>query len=143
MADDPWKRFRERAAPKKQGIGTLKDRRTATSAAPTPTITPIGAQEPSSELKDWLEQVPLLLEQLNHLYNMYISGVEGRPPIEKRKHVENLLAKVAAAPKHSSTIRFKCSGVIQGAQMQFERWDKLIRGLEVGTQRRRMGGKKA
>lgn len=133
MADDPWKRFRDRNLKKNEtNVVTLKQRRqNIASGAPK--------AEPVDELTQHLEQVPMLLEQLGHLYNMYMSGIERRPPVEKRKHLEHVIAKIQAAPKATSSIRFKCSAVVQQAQAHFERWDKLLRKLETGAAKRRAG----
>lgn len=136
MADDPWKRFREKNVKpfKKPG---------ATSAPKE--AAPLGSskrvREEFQDVHQLLEELPPLIEQLNNLYNMFIAGVEKRPPVERRKFLENQIQRLINMPKTSSTLKFKTQAVVNQATTHMERWDKLIRKIEVGALKRRLAAK--
>ncbi len=140
MADDPWKRFRQRVIDKKPRNLIGGDSGSATDRL---TQKPAGAPgQPVDELGQWLKDLPTLLEQLGHLYNMYLAGVELRPPLEKRKLAVNLTSKIIQAGKNSPGMRFKCATAVTAAQTHFDRWDKQLRALEAGEFKRRLQKKK-
>lgn len=82
------------------------------------------------DLNAWVEQIPILIEQLNHLYVMYFQGIEKRPPIERRKVLVNLMYKIQNASKSSTVVRFRAQTLVGQIQTQLERWDKQLRARE-------------
>jgi hypothetical protein len=136
MADreDAWARFRKRDEEKKKPGGSKGALALSTEAGSEKSI----AVE-DQDLDTLFLQVPNLMEHLNNLYNMYIAGVEKRPPIEKRKLLDRIKNAIVDAPKPTASSRFKSSVLTAQIQTGCEKWDKLLRALELGNLKRRRG----
>ncbi len=85
---------------------------------------------PVSKLEDLIEKIPPLIEQVNQLYNMYLSGVEKRPPIERRQYLDQCIAQLGAFPKPTQAAQFKATTLLQTYQTHRDRWDRLLRAKE-------------
>jgi len=85
---------------------------------------------PVSKLEDLIEKIPPLIEQVNQLYNMYLSGVEKRPPIERRQYLDQCIAQLGAFPKPTQVAQFKATTLLQTYQTHRDRWDRLLRAKE-------------
>ncbi len=96
----------------------------------------IAAPAASSErLTQMIEQVPGLIEQVNNLYNMYFSGAEKRPPIERRKHLDQQMLSIQMTAKPTPAIQFRATNVMSTYNTHKDRWDKRLRELEIGKKR--------
>lgn len=130
MADDAWKRFfdkQKRAEKAGAANNTARARaeREGTIQAPVVKRTPDQSEET-------LKQISTLIDQLSHLYNMYLQDVEQRPPVEKRKQLETLMNQITAGIRGSTQERFRASVILQQAQTKIELWDKQLHKLESG-----------
>jgi hypothetical protein len=96
-----------------------------------------GAEAPQvHKLDELFSNIPVILEQLQNLYNQYIAGVEKKPPLERRKVLENLIAQMVALPKTTPAQQFRYNSVYSSYQSHKERWDRMIKDLESGKIRR-------
>jgi hypothetical protein len=88
----------------------------------------------TDKLHELLERIEPLMEQVHQLYNQYFSGLEKRPPLERRKQLDQAMEMIALLPKSTSSLQFKCSTVRTRYMSFAEQWDRKIRQLE--SQRR-------
>lgn len=89
-------------------------------------------ENPEEKFKKLFEQVEPLLEQLNNLYRNYVNGVEKRPPLERRKRLDQLITTLQMLPKSTSKMRFDFQMMFARYQTQSALWDKMLRKLEAG-----------
>lgn len=87
---------------------------------------------PDEKFIKFFEQVEPLLEQLNNLYRNYVNGVESRPPIERRKRLDEMMSVLQLLPKSTAKMRFDFQMLFARYQTQKVLWDKMLRRLEVG-----------
>ncbi len=122
MAEDPWKRFRER-----------EDERDAQeSIRPETTKKP----EESHTLVDGMEEAQKLIEHVNALYNQYLSGAINTPPSEKRRVLDRMMLTLSRAPKYTPTVNFKWGSVNASYNLHKEKWDRQLKALENGKIKR-------
>lgn len=107
----------------------------AAAASSSPTARPAAERLPSL-----IAQAEPIVEQLNSLYNQYIAGIEKRPPLERRKHLDQLIATILSAGKPTPALQFRCQTLLNHYQTHRDRWDKMMRDLELGKIKR-PGGK--
>ena len=93
----------------------------------------------AADLNETIQKLEVMTDQLNTLYNQYFAGVEKRAPIEKRKQYSSLLQTLQDLPKPTLQARFRSNAMAVRFQSQMERWDKLLRKLEAGNLKRRLG----
>ena len=91
------------------------------------------------KLDDLLARAEPLVEQLNNLYNIYASGAELNPPIERRKNLEQVMVTLQMMPKPTPGALYKYTAIQGKFQTYRNRWDKLMKDLESGKIRRRVG----
>lgn len=92
----------------------------------------------SDKVDQLLTQAKPLIEQINALYNQYISGIEQFPPNDKRKMLEGLMAQIQSMSKPTQSIQFKANSLLQHFMTYREKWDRILRDLEAGKIRRRV-----
>lgn len=99
-------------------------------------------QDTNEKLRDMMEQVEAMLPQLDNLYSFYAKGFERRPPLERRKQLDQLIRTMEAMPKNTQTLRYKFSGIQQSYNSHREKWERLLRDIESGKIKRpvRHGG---
>jgi len=117
--DDPWRRRRDR-----------EDKREAEESKVSSAVT--GNPSDNGKLLELLAQADSLIEQVNNLYNQYISGAEKLVPVERRSLLDNLMAKIMVTEKSTASLRFKFSTIQAKYVTHRDRWDKLMRDLEAG-----------
>jgi hypothetical protein len=133
MSSDPWKRFRERQVeqkPSQSGAGQTTPRRSGPS---TSAGLNSGARSPSEELELLARQIEPLLEQLNSLYQMYLQGLEKRPPIEKRALLDRLLVQLNDLSKTNASIRFRSQTLVTSAHTRIELWNRQLKKFETAA----------
>lgn len=88
-----------------------------------------------SAIKKDVEKASRDLEALNRLYNVYFSGGEEDPPIEARKALDQLFAKIKSqvATSTNSGDRFQANSLVSKYQLYSSKWDRTLRGIENGT----------
>ena len=90
-----------------------------------------------------LEKAETSIDQLNGLYNQYLSGVESRPPHERRKVLEQLMSQLQGMPKATSTQQFRFNSLNASFLTHRDRWDRMLRDIESGKIKRKIPGKAA
>lgn len=112
----------------------------------TPTRAPDGQRVQNKsggqQIDELIQKIEPLIEQVNNLYQMFISGIERLPPNEKRKQLEALLHQLQNIPKPNQTYHFRVSTLNAHLSTLRDRWDRLIRDLESGKIRRPTGSKR-
>jgi hypothetical protein len=90
-----------------------------------------------------LEKAETLIDQVNGLYNQYLSGIETKPPIERRKVLEQLMGQLQSMPKPTSTQQFRFNSLNASYLTHRDRWDRMLRDIESGKIVRKLRGKAA
>jgi hypothetical protein len=132
---DAWKRFREREDEQENEKTNQK-----VLEVKFPSLGKSNKVEVSSDRFDeFLSRADPLIEQINNLYNMYIAGVEKTPPLQKRKILDQVMASLQGMSKPTPSARFKFNSMQSRYLVHKDRWDKLIRDLESGKIKRKLG----
>jgi len=139
--DDDWRRKRDREDEEDQeferkqnlkqggGKGPLPGRRDAFAG------TPSGGDD-NQKLVDLLDRIPPMIEQLNNLYNMFFSGAERLPPVERRSLLDAAVIQLTNLPKPTPALVFRATNLLQTYNTNRDRWDRKLRELETGTRKR-------
>lgn len=90
-----------------------------------------GGAVDSADIDALIRQVEPLLEQLNNLYAMYLSGHERRPPIEKRGLLDTLIARVMDGAKATPAVRFRVQTLYSSYLSHRDRWEKMLKQKET------------
>jgi hypothetical protein len=140
--DDPWKRMREREderdaeeAASQQSLSQKRKAANAAELAP-PVIKPGSIDMSTEKLLETLKLVEPMIEQVNNLYNQYIAGVEKRPPVERRKQLDNFMSVIQNIAKPTQGLMFKCNTLLAHYQAHKDRWERMLRDLEKGARKR-------
>jgi hypothetical protein len=88
--------------------------------------------EEKSPLLRMLSRADLQLEQIQHLYNMYVAGVERTPPHSQRKQIDELFFKMMGVPKNNQTLLFRFNQFQTKFNTYKDRWERLMRDIESG-----------
>lgn len=131
--NDPWKRYRDKLAAGKptKRPGNMDE------YAEKPGALDTGGPIQGTELEDAIQKLDVMIEQVNNLYQMYFTGVERRPPVERRKLLDDHATKLAASSKPTLQGKFRANTALARYNTHCERWDKRLRSLESGALRRR------
>lgn len=97
----------------------------------------VGAAIDSHQLAELLARAEPMIEQLNNLYNMYVAGVEKRPPLEKRSQLDALVASLQNLHKPTAAQQFRWTTFYNHYLTHRDRWTKLLKDLEDGKIKRR------
>ena len=84
----------------------------------------------SDKLHELLERIEPLLEQVHQLYNQFFSGIEKRPPLERRKQLDQTMEMILLMNKPTASLQFKCTTIRTRYVSFAEQWDRRIRQLE-------------
>jgi hypothetical protein len=100
-----------------------------------------GISKPSEEgvdnrFRDLVNRAEMMIDQVNTLYNIFASGAERLPPIEKRKQLDQVIVSLKAINKPTLGALFRFNSVINRYNANYERWDKLMKSLETGRMKR-------
>lgn len=136
MAQDDWKRRREKEDEEEE----LARQESLNRDSKNKNERPVSAA-PTEKLDELIQRSDVLIEQLNNLYNMYVVGVEKSPPTERRKQLDQMMLSIQMSSKPTAAILFKCSGSLSRYNTHRERWEKMIRDLESGKIKRRIGSR--
>jgi hypothetical protein len=131
--DDFWTRKRreeeKEEAEKERAEFEAKSRKKLGLAGPS--SAPVSAQ-----FSDLVREIPTVIEQLNHLYSQFISGVVNLPPREVRGRLDQMMVLLTNMAKPTPASRFHFQSVQSSYVTHCERWDKMMRGLESGKVKR-------
>jgi len=125
---DAWSRFRERDEQRDEQIKIESDS-VLSEAKPGRAA---GAASGEAPVLDLIAKAEVMLEQIQNLYHMYISGLERLPPVTQRKLLEDLAHKILAAPKPTASLSFRANSFTTKIQTYRDKWDKLMRDVESG-----------
>lgn len=82
------------------------------------------------ELETLLAQIPPALEQLDALYRMFLTGVEKRPPVERRAWVDAAAKKLMQLMKSTPLSRFRAQSVHASYVTHRDLWEKMLKDKE-------------
>jgi hypothetical protein len=91
------------------------------------------------KLDDLLLRADPLIEQLNNLYNIYVSGAEQIPPTERRKNIDQIMVTLQMISKPTPGALYKYTAIHAKYESYRNRWDKMMKDLESGKLKRRVG----
>ncbi|MDR3606287.1 MAG: hypothetical protein P4M08_02780 [Oligoflexia bacterium] len=100
------------------------------------------AEETTGQFDDLLHEATVLIEQLNHLYNQFKTGLLMLPPTEKRSRLNHIMKMLTQAAKPTPATRFKFGSIQASYEAHCARWDKLLQDLESGKIKRTAGPKR-
>lgn len=129
MAEDDRKRIQERrekedeAAFKKKGLSKPGSLPGAVGSGTRESIQSLS--DPTVLVKK-LEELDVLIEQIDRLYQMFFTGIEKKPPLEKHSRLDAEFARLDKAPKNTPAIRFRYDGARQKYSTFTEKWRKQI-----------------
>jgi hypothetical protein len=122
--DNPWKRLRDKEE---------EESSTNPASGGKPISRPTGV----SEIDLLSGQILPMIEQVNGLYNMFVAGVETKPPLEKQKQLEKLIKSLHDEPKTTPALRFRATSVISSFMVHKDKWERLLKDIESGKVLRR------
>lgn len=97
----------------------------------------------TDKLLELFQRAEPLIEQLNSLYNQYIAGVESRPPRERRKQLDQIMAALQGLAKPTPSYQFRYTTLNASYFTHRDRWDRMCKDLESGKIKRVAGPKRA
>jgi hypothetical protein len=132
--DDPWRRQREREEERERELQQEAQNKTGKPEL-TRNLRPDQllreAKGGSSEkLQELLDRGTPMIEQLNNLYNMYFSGAEKRPPIERREQLDQIAQMVLLMPKPTQGLQFRSTTFLSSYQSFVDRWERMLKSFE-------------
>ncbi|OFZ18693.1 MAG: hypothetical protein A2X94_14395 [Bdellovibrionales bacterium GWB1_55_8] len=131
--DDAWSRLRAREdeeeleKEKAQDDASLRASRSGKKGATAEVTT-----GETGKIEELLGRVEPLIDQLNSLYQMFASGIEKRPPVERRKHLEQTMQTLSLMAKPSASLLFRFNAIHARYVAHRDRWDKTLRAMEAG-----------
>jgi hypothetical protein len=129
MAKDAWARFREKDEKRvEEERKTLHEEMKKIDPSAK-----LGAGDTTDKmLIELLTKCEVMMEQITNLYGMWIQGIERTPPINQRRHLEDLILKVQAAPKPSTNLRFRVGEFNTKLNTFRDKWDRILKDVETG-----------
>jgi hypothetical protein len=129
--NDDWRRRRER---EEESERELESKQARSRGVEHPGRHGIETQssDPKQKLIELMDRSGPMMEQLNNLYAMYLSGVERRPPIERRQVLDALMQQISGLPRPTPALQFRVQTVLASYTAHKDRWDKLMRERENG-----------
>src|SRR5262245_49217536 len=84
------------------------------------------------KLDELFERAEKLIEQLNGLYNQFASGTELRPPMERRRQLDQIIQTLYMMQKPTQVYQFRFNGLYSMYQTHRTRWENVVRRVESG-----------
>jgi hypothetical protein len=130
MAKDAWSRFRE-----KEEARVEEERKSVQEQMRKidPSANIDEGATVDKLLIELLGKCEIMMEQISNLYNMWLNGMERTPPTVQRKHLEDLLLKIQAAPKPTANLKFRVSQFHTKYGTYKDKWDRLLKDVESGA----------
>jgi hypothetical protein len=104
-------------------------------ASPTANAKAMAGDGSVEKLLELFSRVEPLIEQCNNLYNQYRAGIERRPPIERRQHLDQVMLTLQMMNKPTPAYQFRFATLQTSYTTHRDRWDRLIKDLEAGKKR--------
>jgi len=87
----------------------------------------------TARVKELTEEINVFIDELNHFYQLYFSGVERTPPSKRRQTLERMVKELSRS-NYPPFIQFKVKTTISRYNTYKTLWDKKMeRFLEYGT----------
>lgn len=137
--DDSWRRRREREDEEEEQASSL-DRTKDRTHRPSSGIH--SSSVPQEKFNELMGRAEPMIEQLNHLYQMYALGTEKLPPLERRKQLDQLMTSLQLMAKPTPATQFRFNSLQSQYHSYVDRWEKLMKDLESGKLKRVTGPKK-
>lgn len=83
-----------------------------------------------------LQRLERSLNQLKREYEQYFADSRSREPTRLRSELRRLLRQRRSVPIRNTAIRFRLAALCDRFQAFERQWDRSVRGLEAGTDRR-------
>lgn len=85
-------------------------------------------------LKKEVDQGSQLLDQTHKAYQKYFIGMDKLPPLEMRKRLDDLMAKLKSDMNkvHQTSARFTATTLIAKYHTMSKQWDKTMKDIEEG-----------
>jgi hypothetical protein len=80
-----------------------------------------------AKLNELLERAEPMIEQVNTLYNQYFVSAERRPPIERRRLLDEMMQTIHLMKKPTQSLRFRATALHARYTTHKERWNKKLR----------------
>ena len=93
----------------------------------------------SAHFEDLMSRLEPMIDQVDSLYIQYVKGVERRPPLERRKTLDQLMATVSMMGKPTQGAQFRYNTLHASYNTHRDKWDKMLRDLEAGKIKRITG----
>lgn len=93
---------------------------------------PMSLQQANEEFA----KIEVLIEQINHHYQMYLAGIERLPPTEIRNRLEKQM-HVLSETRRNTALKFRWNTLHSHFVSAKDRWDRIMRDLESGKIQRR------
>jgi hypothetical protein len=103
---------------------------------------PLNGSGSTEKLIELFERAEPMIEQLNNLYQQYVVGVESRPPIERRKQLDQVMMTLQIMGKPMTSHQFRFNTLNARYLTHRDRWDRLMKELESGKIKRVTGPKR-
>lgn len=129
MAKDGWARFREREEAR---VEEERKQMQEQMRKIDPNARIDDRTTTDQLLIELLTKCEIMMEQITNLYGMWIQGMERTPPTVQRKHLEDLILKVNAAPKPSTNLKFRVSQFHTKYTTFKDKWDRILKDVESG-----------
>jgi hypothetical protein len=94
----------------------------------------------SEKVDELILRAEPMIDQIQGLYNQYLSGIEKHPPNERRKQLEQLMYTLQLVSKPTAGLQFRYQTLNAKYVSYRERWDKVLKDLEDGKIKRRIAG---
>ncbi len=129
MAKDAWSRFRE----KEEARVEEEKKKMHEQMKQIDPSAEIGASTTTDQiLIELLTKCEGMMEQITNLYNMWVQGMERTPPTTQRKHLDNMILKIQAAPKPTTNLKFRVAQFHTKFSTYKDKWDRLLKDVESG-----------
>jgi hypothetical protein len=129
MAKDGWSRFRER---EEQRVQEEREKMQEQMRKLDPDAHIDESSTTDQLLVELLTKCEVLMGQITNLYHMWVQGMERTPPITHRKHLEDLILKVQAAPRPTTNLKFRVAQFHTKYATFKDKWDRLLKDVESG-----------
>lgn len=89
-----------------------------------------------AKLLELMQRAEPLIEQVHSLYNQYLAGIETRPPVERRKQLDQVMLTLQLMTKPTPAYQFRYATINASYHTHRDRWDRLMKDLESGKAKR-------
>lgn len=139
--DDPWRRYKDREEEREREAQEEANRKAA-KATPGQKRDLSAPDAVVEKFEEIIKKIPILLDQLEHLYRQYAVGTLERPPVEERLRLDQMMTTLSNFPKVTPGDRFRFNTTNSTYTTYKARWDKLLLNIEKGIIKRITGKNK-